>query len=232
MARKTSDSPHTTGELRAAIGLDLSHSQRTGPGVTRQDEFQKLSEVRTQTHTRLHTHTHKGKGKEGRGRGGEGGSNKLNPVKLFFHSQWVDKLWRRQTRRTVPSDVRECLEFNPLSHVRLTPRPLPLPLPLPRSPAHTRHTNSHVSLTIRRWIHREANFKHLSCSALPALTQLWSIAALSLVWYSASILEGPAVHFLPSYCKAGLALRSRCRHCRGELQFQPNFQAALMLAAS
>lgn len=71
MARKPSDSPHTTGELRAAIGLDLSHLQR--PGVTKQDEFQKLSEVRTQTHTRLHTHTHKGKGKEGRGRGGEGG---------------------------------------------------------------------------------------------------------------------------------------------------------------
>lgn len=73
MARKTSDSPHTTGELRAAVGLDLSHSQRTGPGVTKQDEFQKLSEVRTQTHTRLHTHTHtqrQGEGGGGEGRGG------------------------------------------------------------------------------------------------------------------------------------------------------------------
>lgn len=68
MARKPSDSPHTTGELRAAIGLDLSHLQR--PGVTKQDEFQKLSEVRTQTHTRLHTHTHTQR--QGEGGGGEG----------------------------------------------------------------------------------------------------------------------------------------------------------------
>lgn len=73
MARKPSDSPHTTGELRAAVGLDLSHLQR--PGVTKQDEFQKLSEVRTQTHTRLHTHTHtKARGRRGGGGEGRGGA--------------------------------------------------------------------------------------------------------------------------------------------------------------
>ena len=98
MARNTSDSPHMTGELRAAIEPGLSHLQGSGPGVTKQDEF-----PTSQRCAHKHTHTHEGKGKEGRGRGG--GSNKLNPVKLFFHSQWVDKLWRRQTRHTVPSDV-------------------------------------------------------------------------------------------------------------------------------
>lgn len=68
----------------------------------------------------------------GRGREVGWGGNKLNPVKLFFHSQWgLARDWltherqdKASERKTIPntvavSDVAECLEFNPLSHVQL-----------------------------------------------------------------------------------------------------------------
>lgn len=63
------------------------------------------------------------------------GGGKLNPVKLFFHSLWV---WHRALTTHARCEIscskckpdgtrlqrRECLEFNPLSHVRVTARPL------------------------------------------------------------------------------------------------------------
>lgn len=62
------------------------------------------------------------------------GGGKLNPVKLFFHSLWV---WHRTLTTHARCEIscskckpdgtglqrRECLEFNPLSRVRVATRP-------------------------------------------------------------------------------------------------------------
>lgn len=82
--------------------------------------------------------TQKLRKKSARGRRERGvarGGGKLNPVKLFFHSLWV---WHRALTTHARCEIscskckpdgtrlqrRECLEFNPLSHVRVTARPL------------------------------------------------------------------------------------------------------------
>lgn len=68
------------------------------------------------------------------------GGGKLNPVKLFFHSLWV---WHRAPTTHARCEIscskckpdgtglqrRECLEFNPLSRVRVAARPLQPPPP-------------------------------------------------------------------------------------------------------
>ena len=73
MASKTSDSPHMTRELRAAIKPGLSHLQRTGHGVTKQDEFP-TSQRCAHTHTHTHTNTKARERRGGGGGDGEGGA--------------------------------------------------------------------------------------------------------------------------------------------------------------
>lgn len=101
-------------------------------------------------------------GRGGGGGGVERGGGKLNPVKLFFHSLWV---WHRALatharckiscskckpdRTNAASKPRECLEFNPLSCVRVTARP---PRRSHAALQHTGHPAANICLLlIRVW---------------------------------------------------------------------------------
>lgn len=87
-----SDNPHLTGGLKVAMKPGSSNLQwELGLGM----------ELPNKMNSQPLRGTHKQK-KNARGRregegGWVGGGNKLNPVKLFFHSQWV---WQRALTNT------------------------------------------------------------------------------------------------------------------------------------
>lgn len=117
------------------------------------------------------------------------------------------------------SDGRECLEFNPLSHVRLTLCPLPCPA------AQGVHTLTHMHTQPCCFKHTgnstEANHEHLPYTSLPVLSmlQLGSMAALTDVWYSTSIMEAGLLTVKPvwHWDHNAVTAEERCT-------FQPNLK--------